>query len=250
LTLPTGWRSTSAYFGRPHQVVSRLLRGADLSAETGEPGLPFLPAVDPVGRGTVITFAPASLTAAADREVPIVASEAFLEASASQIGDRVPLTIGGVRRTVRVTGSVRAFAGTDPREPIALMDLATLSLLEYEGNDAVEPVREWWLAVDPGTSATVAAALAAPPFRSGSVDTIDDRNRALATDPVALGIIGALAIGFIAAALFAIVGFIVSAAVSARERLTAACWAWPWPGSSCRSSRSPPERRRRTRRSS
>jgi hypothetical protein len=168
----------------------------------------------------VLTFAPASLTEAADREVPIVASEAFLEASASQVGDRVPLTIGGVRRTVRVTGSVRAFAGTDPREPIALMDLTTLSLLEYEGNDAVEPVLEWWLAVDPGTSATVAAALAAPPFRSASVDTIDDRNRALATDPVALGIIGALAIGFIAAALFAIVGFIVSAAVSARERLT------------------------------
>jgi ABC-type antimicrobial peptide transport system permease subunit len=37
---------------------------------------------------------------------------------------------------------------------------------------------------------------------------------------VALGIIGALAIGFVAAAMFAVVGFIVSAAVSARERVT------------------------------
>jgi ABC-type antimicrobial peptide transport system permease subunit len=36
---------------------------------------------------------------------------------------------------------------------------------------------------------------------------------------VALGIIGALAIGFVAAALFAVLGFVVSAAVSARERV-------------------------------
>ena len=95
------------------------------------------------------------------------------------------------------------------------------------------------------------------------------RHRTLATDPVALGIIGALGIGFVAAALFAIVGFVVSASVSARERInefallralglssgqlsvwlslenavlaTSACWWGPasglsWPGSCCRSS--------------
>ena len=220
LTLPTGWRSTSAYFGRPHQVVSRFLRGADLAAGTGAPGLPYLPGVDRVGRGMVLTFAPAALADAADRPVPIVASDAFLEASASQVGDNVPLTIGGVRRTVHVTGSLRAFPGSDPDEPIALMDLATLSLLQYEGNDAVEPPLEWWLAVDDGSRQAVADALARAPFASGSVATIGERSRALATDPVALGIIGALAIGFVAAALFAVVGFVVSAAVSARERIT------------------------------
>ena len=59
-----------------------------------------------------------------------------------------------------------------------------------------------------------------PRSRAASVETIDARSRSLATDPVALGIIGALAIGFVAAALFAIVGFVVSAAVSARERIT------------------------------
>jgi ABC-type antimicrobial peptide transport system permease subunit len=42
----------------------------------------------------------------------------------------------------------------------------------------------------------------------------------LRTDPVALGIIGALSLGFVAAALFAAIGFAVSSAVSARERLT------------------------------
>src|ERR687897_938341 len=47
-----------------------------------------------------------------------------------------------------------------------------------------------------------------------------ERSRTLATDPVALGIIGVLSIGVVAAGLFAVVGFIVSAAVSARERVT------------------------------
>ena len=59
----------------------------------------------------------------------------------------------------------------------------------------------------------------APPFGSRAVLSQVDRGNSLATDPIALGIIGALAIGFVAAALFAIVGFIVSAAVSARERI-------------------------------
>ena len=220
LALATGWRSTSAYFGRPHQVVSRFLRGDDLGAATGAPGLPYLPGVDQVGRGMILTFAPAALATATDQPVPVVASEAFLAASASRVGDDVPLTIGGVRRTVHLAGSVRAFPGTDPREPVALMDLATLSLLQYEGNDAVEPVREWWLAVDDGAAGTIADALGRSPFASAGVETIEGRARALATDPVALGIIGALAIGFAAAALFAIVGFVVSAAVSARERIT------------------------------
>jgi ABC-type antimicrobial peptide transport system permease subunit len=46
------------------------------------------------------------------------------------------------------------------------------------------------------------------------------RARALETDPVALGISGALTLGFVAAAVFAVVGFAVSAAVVTRERAT------------------------------
>ncbi len=42
--------------------------------------------------------------------------------------------------------------------------------------------------------------------------------RSLATDPVPLGVLGALALGSIAALVFAAVGFIVGATVSASER--------------------------------
>ena len=62
--------------------------------------------------------------------------------------------------------------------------------------------------------------LADAPFNSRQVLTTADRARALSRDPVAIGILGALSLGFVAAALFAVVGLVVSAAVSARERRT------------------------------
>jgi len=218
--LPLGWRSSAAFFGRPHQAVAANLHGPELSAETGEPGLRVLPGVDRFGRGAVVTFAPAALTHVADRPIPVVASLPFLEASAGAVGTEQSLAIDGVRRTILVTSAVRALPAADPDEPAVLMDLATLSLLRFEGNDAVEPADEWWLAVDDASRDAIVNALSRSPIGSRTVTSTVERNRALATDPVALGIIGALVIGFVAAALFAVVGFMVSAAVSARERIT------------------------------
>ena len=71
-----------------------------------------------------------------------------------------------------------------------------------------------------GPAAPVAARLAAPPYSSDVVVDRAARARALSTDPVALGISGALYIGFAAAAIFAVIGFAVSSAISAAERKT------------------------------
>jgi predicted lysophospholipase L1 biosynthesis ABC-type transport system permease subunit len=100
------------------------------------------------------------------------------------------------------------------------MDAETFALLRFESSDAADPAQEWWLAVDEDARAAVVEALRGPAIGSLSVASLDERARTLATDPVALGMIGALTIGVAAAALFAIVGFIVSAAVAARERIT------------------------------
>jgi hypothetical protein len=100
------------------------------------------------------------------------------------------------------------------------MDLPTLSLLQFEGSDAAVASDEWWLAVDAARVDAVSAALRDDAIGSDSVVSRVERARALSTDPVALGVIGAFAIGFIAAAVFAVLGFVVNAAVSARERVT------------------------------
>jgi ABC-type antimicrobial peptide transport system permease subunit len=72
----------------------------------------------------------------------------------------------------------------------------------------------------PGSEAALTDALHAKPFESAQVVGVLDRARSLSTDPVALGIIGALTLGFVATGLFALVGLTVSAAVSARQRRT------------------------------
>jgi hypothetical protein len=125
-----------------------------------------------------------------------------------------------VRRPIEIVGETAAFPTVDPDVPALVMDLPTLALLRFEGSDATDPATEWWLAVDDERREAVMERLEARPIASRTVLAVADRERALATDPVALGIIGALAIGFVAAALFAVLGFVVSAAVSARERLT------------------------------
>ena len=66
----------------------------------------------------------------------------------------------------------------------------------------------------------MAATLRAAPLTAVSADTVDERTRILSADPVALGIIGALSVGFVVAALFAVIGLAISAAVSARQRRT------------------------------
>jgi hypothetical protein len=220
LELETGWRSTAAFYGRPHQAVADGLRGPALEAVTGEPGLRVLSGIDRSGRGAILTFAPSSIGHVADDPIPVVATAPFLEATASQVGDEVGLVVDGVRRVVVVSAVMQAFPTTSPDDAIVVMDLATIALLRFEGNDAVEAPEEWWLSVDEGATANVTAALSRAPIGSRVVLSQEERNRTLSTDPVALGIIGALAIGFVAAALFAVVGFMVSAAVSARERIT------------------------------
>ena len=169
LDLPGGWRSTAAFYGRPHQAVDDTIHGATLEAVAGEPGLRLLPGVDRFGRATILTFAPAAIGHVADAPIPVVASEPFLEASASQVGDDVSLLIDGVRREVAVTSAAARRSQHRPDDPIACHGPATLSLLRFEGNDAVEPPDEWWLAVDRGGAHAVADALAGPPFGSRAV---------------------------------------------------------------------------------
>ena len=220
LDLAGGWRLTSSVYGEPHEVVEGPVTGGTLVATAGPAGLSVIRGVDRYGRGTVLTFAPAQLGVIAAAPIPAIASTAFLEASSRSVGDTVPLEIAGVRRTIALVGEVGAFPTVEADVPTLVMDLPTLALVRFEGSDAVDPATEWWLTVPEAGRAATVSALEDRPIDSRAVLTVDGRERALATDPVALGIIGALAIGFVAAALFAVVGFIVSAAVSARERVT------------------------------
>jgi hypothetical protein len=220
LMLEGGWRTTASVYGLPQGVVEASNVAAELEVETGTPGFQILRGVDRFGRGTAVTFAPAELAAVGDEPIPVVATDAFLEATARKVGEDLSLRIAGIDRDVRITDAIRAFPTVDPARPVLLVDFQTLGLLRFEGSSAAAPAQEWWFAVDPAEHEATIDRLRDPSLGSRSVVSLVERSRALATDPVALGIIGVLSIGVVAAGLFAVVGFVTSAAVSARERVT------------------------------
>jgi FtsX-like permease family protein len=214
-----GWSTTQGAFGAPNEHPPAPIHGPILraAAELGASEITFDTAG---GGGADFTFAPAELGTVADAPLPIVASDAFLTATGAKAGDRISLAIAGAPHVAVVSGTVRAVPGTDPADPTAIVDLPTLDLLRFETTGQLGTPDEWWLSVDPAAQASVMRALTTIPIASQSVVSQADEGRTLAADPVALGVIGALAIGFVAAAVFAVVGFIVSASVSARERVT------------------------------
>ena len=157
---------------------------------------------------------------AIDGPLPVIVNPAFLEATGTVEGDEISATVDSRPRRLTISGTVDTFPTTDPTKPLMLVDGATLDLLRLQATGETRDADEWWLSVEPGMAAPVIAALHSQPFDSSEVVGAEDRARSLSTDPVALGIIGALLLGFVATGVFALVALIVSAAVSARQRRT------------------------------
>ncbi len=173
------------------------------------------------GRGlTPFTFSLMPNGPRPDPTMSAIVNTTFLKETESKVGDTLSLDIGGMRRSVNVIGAVKAFPTLNPDQAGIIVDFPTLVMEQFETGGRVLDDEEWWLATSPGMSEKVASVLSNSPYSSPRVDTRAARMATLRTDPVALGIIGALSLGFVAAALFAAIGFAVSSAVSARERLT------------------------------
>lgn len=203
----------------PIQIPSAQVSGLSMElAGTGTFGM--LQGVDRYGTGWDISFTPSSVLALANRTVPAVVNRAFLAATASGVGEVVSAGIDGGFRNLQIVGVVDSFPTTAPGDPLILVDAPTLGLLRLQAANGVQAPDEWWMASAGGDAVALGAALSEPPFAGSTVMTLPARTSSLSADPVALGIIGALTLGFVAAGLFAVVGLTVSAAVSARQRRT------------------------------
>ena len=192
--------------GTAVHVTGNGLQNPDYFNETGQAAARF-------------SFLPAAL-ASLDEAVPVIANRAFLTAVASSPGDTVTATVDGSIQRLSIAGVVDSFPTTDAERPLLIFDEATLGLLRLQATSNARSADEWWVKAADGRSEALAAALRAGPFESALVVSVVDRSRGLSTDPVAIGTIGALALGVVATVLFAIAGLTVTAAVSARERRT------------------------------
>lgn len=147
----------------------------------------------------------------------LLASDSFLAATGAEVGQDMPLALARGTQAFRIVGSFRRFPTLDPGTPSVLVDLPTYAAVSFAAQGDVVQPSQWWLKA--GADREVAAQLRAPPFSSIGVVSRSERERALLEDPVPLGVIGALALGFAVAAAFAAVGFAASAAAAARARM-------------------------------
>jgi hypothetical protein len=157
-------------------------------------------------------------TAPPETPIPALASAGYLERTGVLLGDVVEVGQLTQRRSYEIVGSLRGFPTLDPNEAFLVVDLPDLAAWELADGGTLG-IAEWWLATEAGAGSGVAETLRADPFSASSILVRDEVERGLVGDPVALGLIGALALGALAAVVFASIGFIVSATVSARERL-------------------------------
>jgi hypothetical protein len=148
---------------------------------------------------------------------PVVVSRSWFEANRRQIGDTVALP-GASDRAGRIVGTVDDFPTITPDDSdIVIADLPTLQASRYELGQPIAEIGEVWLATGPDPGA-VGDRLGASPYDAVSVAVRDELADRLLSDPPAVGTIGVLTVGFVAAAAFAVIGFLVTATVSARDR--------------------------------
>jgi hypothetical protein len=148
-----------------------------------------------------------------------IASDRFLALTGAKVGDSITLDLHFHPVSINIVGSVPAFPTLDAAKPFVLVDGASLDVLRDVLHQTGPATTEWWLSVAPGAADGAAAALRAAPYSAGQVLSRVELTRSLQADPVALGLVGALALGSLAAAAFAAVGFAVTSVVSTREQL-------------------------------
>jgi hypothetical protein len=211
-----GWVTTISPAGQsfpntvPHEGLAVELTGNN----------PLLGSGFTIGSPNEIGYLASAIDRFDDAELPAVVDRALLEGTSLSVGEVMGVRLFGRQRIVRITGAVDSFPTTDAEKPLVIADLPTLELMRFAVGRQINFPDEWWIQTSDGQADAVAATLRAAPLTAASAETVDERTRILSADPVALGIIGALSIGFVVAALFAVIGLAISAAVSARQRRT------------------------------
>ncbi|TYB46202.1 FtsX-like permease family protein [Actinomadura chibensis] len=137
------------------------------------------------------------------------------------VGGTVTVSTVDGDQPVKVVAIAPALPSVPPDRPGVLVDLPTLtqSRLAQDGDAGPNTVpREWWAAARDGRTGPAARALSRDPSLGEVVaDRVELRSR-LRDAPLGAALQGALVLGFGAALAFAVIAFVVNAAVTAGER--------------------------------
>ncbi|HEX7492500.1 MAG TPA: FtsX-like permease family protein [Candidatus Limnocylindrales bacterium] len=151
--------------------------------------------------------------------IPAIADQAFLDATGAHTGDTILASRSGFKSPVKIVATASSFPTLDPTTPFLVVDRSALELVDYATWGILDNPAEWWLTLEPGHAAEVASALGAGPYPAATIVNREPLEHELLGDPVALGVIGALILGSLAALALAVIGFLAAVAFMTRERL-------------------------------
>ncbi|HYH93027.1 MAG TPA: FtsX-like permease family protein [Candidatus Saccharimonadales bacterium] len=221
---PAGWTPVDTGFAARPWVPVRIDPSADprlLPVDPGDPARLTIPPNDPLEDPSGARFAlrPAAVGPAADLPIPALIDRRLAAATGAAAGSH--LSIGERFRdpwALRVVDVVELVPATDPAQPAAIADLATMELSDFALHDQVATTTAWWLSA-PGSTLDGLRAMSPTRTLPGlevtlALDELDARLR----DPVVQGVGGGLLASAAAAAVFALIGLVVSVSVAARER--------------------------------
>ncbi|MET8155105.1 FtsX-like permease family protein [Sphaerisporangium sp. NPDC005289] len=152
------------------------------------------------------------------RPVPVVLTADLASAQNLTEGRTATINMEGEQLKVQVAAIVASMPGTPAGTPAILADLPTMLTRDVFAARVPRAAGEWWMATRDGDTAAAATELAHHPEWDQTVVDLGSLTQRLRDDPLASGLQGALILGFVAALIFAVLGFLVNAAVAARER--------------------------------
>ncbi|MFI7613990.1 FtsX-like permease family protein [Nonomuraea terrae] len=192
------------------------LRLTGLSADGHEVAPPALSMTVRGDRPATAAFAPSSTPG----PLPVVLTADLAASLRLGVGQEGRASIDRRIMPVKVVGVVESMPTTSAGQPAVLADWETLQASELAAGQLPRPATEWWLATGDGSGDGSAATDALEKHPEWDVSAVDQRELAarLMDDPLASGLQGALMLGFAAALVFAVLGFLVNAVVAARER--------------------------------
>ncbi|MDF5754098.1 ABC transporter permease [Spongiactinospora sp. TRM90649] len=158
------------------------------------------------------------LAGTAAAPLPVVITRELATAERLTTGQRASVTFDQRPTAVSIAGIVETLPGSANGRPAVLADWETTQARDLMAGAPSRPATEWWLAARGGDTAPAVAELARHPTWEQTVVDRVALTRDLRDDPLASGLQGALILGFAAALVFALLGFLVNAAVAARER--------------------------------
>ncbi|MFE3449162.1 FtsX-like permease family protein [Nonomuraea sp. NPDC059194] len=153
------------------------------------------------------------------KPLPVVLTADLADRLRLTTGQVVPMNLDGANIEVKVAGVVERMPSTQADQPSVLVDWTTLQGRALAAAQRLRPATEWWLAARDGDTTAAARVLSSHPQWVATAVDLRELTVRLRDDPLAAGLQGALTLGFLAALVFAALGFLTSAAVAARERL-------------------------------